>query len=149
MIFWREKASAFSDPHGDLVDAVMKYVPKERINDVVYFNPADFEYPVSFNPLEQVPPELRVRVTIGFIDIFKKLFGNNWTNRLEHVLRYTTLALLDSPNTTVLSILKMLSDKNYRQKIVARIQDSVIKNFWVNEFAAWSEKLTMRRLCRF
>ena len=128
------------DPHGDLVDAVMKYVPKERINDVVYFNPADFEYPVSFNPLEQVPPELRVRVTIGFIEIFKKLFGNNWTNRLEHVLRYTTLALLDSPNTTVLSILKMLSDKNYRQKIVARIQDSVIKNFWVNEFAAWSEK---------
>lgn len=128
------------DPHGDLVDAVLKYVPEHRMDDVVYFNPADFEYPVAFNPLEQVPPELRVRVTIGFIDIFKKLFGNNWTNRLEHVLRYTTLALLDSPNTTVLSILKMLSDKNYRQKIVARIQDSVIKNFWVNEFAAWSEK---------
>jgi type IV secretory pathway TraG/TraD family ATPase VirD4 len=128
------------DPHGDLVDSVMKYIPKERIDDVVYFNPADYEFPVAFNPLEQVPPELRVRVTIGFIDIFKKLFGNNWTNRLEHVLRYTTLALLDSPNTTVLSILKMLSDKNYRQKIVARIQDSVIKNFWVNEFAAWSEK---------
>lgn len=128
------------DPHGDLVDSVLRYVPEERMDDVVYFNPADFDYPVAFNPLEQVPPELRVRVTIGFIDIFKKLFGNNWTNRLEHVLRYTTLALLDSPNTTVLSILKMLSDKNYRQKIVARIEDSVVKNFWVNEFAAWSEK---------
>jgi len=128
------------DPHGDLVDSILKYIPKERIDDVVYFNPADFDFPVAFNPLEQVPPEMRVRVTIGFIDIFKKLFGNNWTNRLEHVLRYTTLALLDSPNTTVLSILKMLSDKNYRQKIVSRIQDSVIKNFWVNEFAAWSEK---------
>lgn len=128
------------DPHGDLVDAVLRYIPKERIEDVIYFNPADFEYPIAFNPLEQVPTELRIRVTIGFIDIFKKLFGNNWTNRLEHVLRYTTLALLDSPNTTVLSILKMLSDKNYRQKIVARIEDSVIKNFWVNEFAAWSEK---------
>lgn len=128
------------DPHGDLVDSIMRYIPEERINDVVYFNPADYDFPIAFNPLEQVPPELRVRVTIGFIDIFKKLFGNNWTNRLEHVLRYTTLALLDSPNTTVLSILKMLSDKNYRQKIVARIEDSVIKNFWVNEFAAWSEK---------
>ena len=56
------------------------------------------------------------------------------------MLRYTTLALLDTPNTTILSILKMLSDKNYRQKIVANIQDSVIKNFWVNEFAGWSEK---------
>ncbi|MBI2463982.1 type IV secretion system DNA-binding domain-containing protein [Candidatus Peregrinibacteria bacterium] len=128
------------DPHGDLVDNVLKHIPKERMDDVIYFNPADSEYPVAFNPLEQVPQELRIRVTIGFIDIFKKLFGANWTDRLEHVLRYTTLALLDSPNTTILSILKMLSDKNYRQKIVANIEDSVIKNFWVNEFAAWSEK---------
>jgi len=81
-----------------------------------------------------------MRVTIGFLEIFKKLFGSNWTERLEHVLRYTVLALLDSPNTTVLSILKMLSDKNYRQYIVRNIEDDVVKNFWVNEFAAWSEK---------
>jgi len=79
-------------------------------------------------------------VTIGFIYIFKKLFGSNWTDRLEHVLRYTVLALLDSPNTTVLSILKMLTDKNYRQAIVSRIKDNVVKNFWVSEFAGWSEK---------
>ncbi len=128
------------DPHGDLVDNVLRYIPEHRIKDVVLFNPADIDHPVAFNPLEQVPTEMRVRVTIGFIEIFKKLFGSNWTPRLEHVLRYTTLALLDSPNTTILSILKMLSDKNYRQKIVSRIDDSVIKNFWVNEFAAWSEK---------
>ena len=69
-----------------------------------------------------------------------ELFGANWTPRLEHVLRQTTLALLDSKGTTVFSILKMLSDKNYRQKIVAKIEDAVVKNFWVNEFAAWSEK---------
>jgi hypothetical protein len=81
-----------------------------------------------------------MQVTIGFLQIFQKLFGTNWSSRLEHVLRYTTLALLDSPNTTVLSILKMLTDKNYRQKIVSRIQDSVVKSFWVSEFAAWSEK---------
>lgn len=128
------------DPHGDLVDNILDYVPKERLKDVVYFNPADSDFPVAFNPLESVEPDFRIRVAIGFVDIFKKLFGSNWTPRLEHVLRYTTLALLDSPNTTVLSILKMLSDKNYRQKIVSNIQDSVIKNFWVNEFAAWSEK---------
>lgn len=128
------------DPHGDLVDSVLRHIPRERLNDVVFFNPADDEYPVAFNPLEKVPDKLKIRVAIGFVDIFKKLFGNNWTPRLEHVLRYTVLALLDSPNTTILSILKMLSDKNYRQKIVANIQDSVIKNFWVNEFAAWSEK---------
>ncbi len=128
------------DPHGDLVDAVLRMVPPERIKDVVLFNPADENFPIAFNPLEKVPSALKMRVTIGFLEIFKKLFGSNWTDRLEHVLRYTVLALLDSPNTTVLSILKMLSDKNYRQYIVRNIEDDVVKNFWVNEFAGWSEK---------
>ncbi len=128
------------DPHGDLVDNILKCIPKNRIKDVVIFNPSDINFPISFNPLADVPPELKIRVTIGFIEIFKKLFGANWTPRLEHVLRYTTLALLDTPGTTILSILKMLTDKNYRQTIVRNIQDNVVKNFWVNEFAGWSEK---------
>ena len=134
------KGVCVMDPHGDLVDAVIKHVPKERVNDVIYFNPMDIDFPIAFNPMQAVTPELKLRVTIGFIEIFKKLFGSNWTPRLEHVLRQTTLALLDSKGTTVFSILKMLSDKNYRQKIVAKIEDAVVKNFWVNEFAAWSEK---------
>lgn len=128
------------DPHGDLVDNILTYIPQHRIKDVVMFDPSDLQFPASFNPLEQVPEALKMRVTIGFIEIFKKLFGNNWSPRLEHVLRYTTLALLDTPGTTVLSILKMLTDKNYRQMIVRNIQDNVVKNFWVNEFASWSEK---------
>ncbi len=131
---------AVLDPHGDLVDSVMRYIPDDRVDDVVLFDPSDTEFPIAFNPLENVGDAYKMQVTIGFIDIFKKLFGTNWSDRLEHVLRYTTLALLDSPNTTVLSILKMLTDKNYRQKIISRIQDSVVKNFWVSEFAAWSEK---------
>ncbi len=128
------------DPHGDLVDNILRMIPEHRIKDVILFDPGDTEFPIAFNPLEKVDEKFKMQITIGFIDIFKKLFGGNWSDRLEHVLRYTTLALLDSPNTTVLSILKMLTDKNYRQTIVARIQDSVVKNFWVNEFAGWSEK---------
>ncbi len=131
---------AILDPHGDLVDDIMRYIPEHRVKDVILFDPSDADFPIAFNPLENVGEAYKMQVTIGFIDIFKKLFGTNWSDRLEHVLRYTTLALLDSPNTTVLSILKMLTDKNYRQKIIARIQDSVVKNFWVSEFAAWSEK---------
>ncbi len=131
---------AVIDPHGDLIDNIMRYIPAHRINDVVLLDPSDIAFPIAFNPLEKVPEEQKMQVTIGFLQIFKKLFGSNWSDRLEHVLRYTTLALLDSPNTTVLSILKMLTDKNYRQKIVSRIQDSVVKSFWVSEFAAWSEK---------
>ncbi len=128
------------DPHGDLVDNIMRYIPEERIKDVILLDPADTAFPIAFNPLESIDDAYKMQVTIGFLDIFKKVFGDNWTYRLEHVLRYTTLALLDSPNTTILSIMKMLTDKNYRQKIVSRIQDSVVKNFWVSEFAAWSEK---------
>jgi len=134
------KGVAVLDPHGDLVDNVMRYIPEHRIKDVILFDPSDTEFPIAFNPLETIDDAYKMQLTIGFIDIFKKLFGNNWSDRLEHVLRYTTLALLDSPNTTILSILKMLTDKNYRQKIISRIQDSVVKNFWVSEFAAWSEK---------
>jgi len=118
----------------------MRFIPQNRIEDVVLLDPADISFPIAFNPLEKVPEPQKMQVTIGFLQIFKKLFGTNWSDRLEHVLRYTTLALLDSPNTTVLSILKMLTDKNYRQKIVSRIQDAVVKSFWVSEFAAWSEK---------
>ncbi len=134
------KGVGILDPHGDLVDNVMRIIPKERIDDVVIFDPSDEEYPIAFNPLEEVPSALKMRVTIGFLEIFKKLFGSNWTDRLEHVLRYTVLALLDSPNTTVLSIMKMLTDKSYRQYIIKNIEDDVVKNFWVNEFAGWSEK---------
>ncbi len=131
---------AVLDPHGDLVDNILRMIPKERINDVIFFDPGDTDFPVAFNPLVKVDDSLKMQMTVGFINIFKKLFGNNWSDRLEHVLRYTTLALLDSKDTTVLSILKMLSDKNYRQTVTARINDSVVKNFWVNEFAGWSEK---------
>ena len=131
---------AVLDPHGDLIDAILRFVPEHRIQDVVLLNPGDTDFPIAFNPLEKVDDAFKMQVTIGFLQIFKKLFGSNWSDRLEHVLRYTTLALLDSPNTTVLSILKMLTDKNYRQKIVSRIEDSVVKSFWVSEFAAWSEK---------
>ncbi|MBD3331029.1 type IV secretion system DNA-binding domain-containing protein [Candidatus Peregrinibacteria bacterium] len=128
------------DPHGDLVDNVLELVPEHRMKDVILFDPSDTEFPIAFNPLENVGEAYKMQITIGFIQIFKKLFGSNWTDRLEHVLRYTVLALLDSENTTVLSILKMLTDKNYRQTIVSRIKDSVVKNFWVSEFAGWSEK---------
>ena len=128
------------DPHGDLVDNVLKMIPENRKKDVIIFDPGDLQFPICFNPLADVPPELKIRVTIGFIEIFKKLFGAGWSPRLEHVLRQTTLALLDTPGATILSILKMLTDKNYRQNIVRNIRDDVVKNFWVNEFAGWSEK---------
>ena len=128
------------DPHGDLIDSVIRQVPKERIDDVVFFDPTDMEYPIAFNPIEKVGKEYYQHIAQGFIEIFRKLFGSNWTSRVEHVLRYTVLALLDYPQSTTLGILKMLSDKNYRQRVISYIDDPTVKSYWVNEFAAWSEK---------
>ncbi len=135
------KGCVVMDPHGDLSEEMLRYIPRERLYDVVYFNPADIDYPMSFNPLEGVSTfEFKQNVVAGFIAIFKKLFSFTWNPRLEHVLRYTTLALLDVPGATVLGITKMLSDINYRQEIIAQIQDPLIKKFWATEFSSWNEQ---------
>ena len=134
------KGFAVLDPHGDLAEEILSYIPPERINDVIYFNPADEENPVAFNPLEAVQSEYKQQVVTGFVSIFKKLFAFDWTSRLEHMLRYTTLALLDTKGSTIVDIVKLLTDKSFRQEVVANIQDPVVKNFWTHEFATWNEK---------
>lgn len=128
------------DPHGDLIEDIMPYIPESRIKDVIYFNPIDEAYPISFNPIEKVEKIYRQQVATGLIETFKKAFGANWTPRLEHVLRMTILALLDAPKASVMSILLLLTDREYRQETVKSIEDQVVKNFWTNEFAGWSEK---------
>lgn len=135
------KGCIIMDPHGDLAEEMLRYIPRERLYDVTYFNPADTEYPMSFNPLEGVSSfEFKQNIVAGFIAIFKKLFSFTWNQRLEHVLRYTTLALLDVPNSTVLGITKMLSDTRYRQNVIAQIQDPLVKKFWTTEFSSWNDQ---------
>lgn len=128
------------DPHGDLIENVIPFIPEERIKDVIFFNATDEEYPVSFNPIEKVDKIYRQQVATGLIEIFKKSFGSNWSPRLEHVMRMTILALLDAPKASVMSMLLLLTDRDYRQDIIKTIEDQVVKNFWTNEFAGWSEK---------
>ena len=128
------------DPHGDLVDSVLESTPKERIKDIVLIDPSDINFPVAFNPLTNVAPELKHQVTQGLIEVLKKQFGANWTPRLEHVFRFTCLALLDYPNATMQGMISLLTDRNYRQKVVEHIEDEMVKRFWAIEFADWSEK---------
>ncbi len=135
------KGCVVMDPHGDVAEELLRYIPRERLYDVIYFNPSDTDYPMAFNPLEGVGSfELKQNVVAGFIAIFKKLFGFTWNQRLEHVLRFTTLALLDVPGTTVLGITKMLSDIGYRQEVIGKITDPLVKKFWTTEFASWNEQ---------
>lgn len=134
------KGVAIVDPHGDLAEKIMQYIPNERINDVIYFNPADIEYPVAFNIVEHVEPHLRHLVASGLLGVFQKQWADSWGPRLEYILRNAILAVLEYPGSTLLAIIRMLSDKKFRKKVVDKIQDPVVKSFWTNEFAGYADK---------
>jgi len=131
---------AVVDPHGDLAEKIIEFIPNHRINDVIYFNPADIDYPIAFNVVEQVEPHLRHLVASGLIGVFQKLWADSWGPRLEYILRNAILAILDYPGSTLLGVTRMLSDKNFRKKVIEKIQNPVVKAFWVNEFAGYADK---------
>lgn len=128
------------DPHGEFAEKILDFVPEERIKDVVYFDPSDINYPIAFNPLEQVGTEFRHLVASGIMGVFKKIWVDLWSARMEYILNNTLLALLEYPDSTLLGIMRMLSDKDYRKRVVDNLKDPVIKGFWVNEFAKYSQK---------
>ncbi|MFH1789471.1 MAG: type IV secretion system DNA-binding domain-containing protein [bacterium] len=128
------------DPHGDFAEKIINYIPPRRINDVIYFNPADVDHPVGFNILEILNPEHKHLVAAGLMDIFKKIWVDMWSSRMEYILNNTILALLDYPGTTLLGINRMLSDSEYRRRIVRNIKDPVVKSFWVTEFASYQDR---------
>jgi hypothetical protein len=130
---------AIVDPHGDFATDIMKYIPEHRIKDVIYINPADLNYPIAFNPLEVADPNFKNHISSEVVGVLRRLF-ESWGPRLEHILRFTLLALLDSPDSTMLDITRMLTEKEFRKKIVKQIKDPVVRNFWVNEFASWNDK---------
>ncbi len=130
----------FIDPHGDVIEEILHFIPEERVKDVVLIDPSDSKYPISFNPLANVDPGFKHQLTQGLIEVLERQFGANWTPRLEHVFRFTCLALLDYPHATMRGMISMLTDRNYRQLVVEYIEDDMVKRFWAIEFADWSEK---------
>lgn len=131
---------AIIDPHGDFAINNMKFIPGSRYQDVVYFNPADTQYPLGFNPLEVTNPSQKTNVSSEVIGVLKRMFGESWGPRLEYILRYTILALLDRPETTMLDITRMLTDKKFRKETLSYVQDTVVLQFWNVEFASWTDK---------
>jgi hypothetical protein len=128
---------ALLDPHGDLAEVVLGSIPRKRTNEVVVFDPSDRRYPIAWNPLACRAPEDRPLVASAVVSAFKKLYADSWGPRLEHILRNSLLALVELPDATLLSVLRLLSDADYRRSVVPRIQDPVVRSFWINEFAHW------------
>lgn len=125
---------AVIDPHGDLAEWVIWFIPKNRTNQTIIFDPSDKNWPIAFNMLDEVSPEHRPLVASGLIGIFKKIFWDSWWPRLEHILRNIILALLESPNSNLISVPLMLTSDVFRQKVVAKVKDPIVKKFWVWEF---------------
>lgn len=137
---YHNEGYAIIDPHGDFAVNNLKFIPAHRIKDVVYFNPADTAYPLGFNPMEVINPSMKNNISSEIIGVLKRMFGESWGPRLEYILRYTILALLDHPNTTMLDITRMLTDKKFRKEVLATCQDTVVLQFWNVEFASWNDK---------
>ena len=131
---------AIIDPHGDFAVNNMRFIPESRLKDVVYFNPADTAFPLGFNPLEVTNPNQKTNISSEVIGVLKRMFGESWGPRLEYILRYTILALLDRPETTMLDITRMLTDKKFREDTLSYCKDTVVMQFWRVEFASWNDK---------
>ena len=128
------------DPHGEFADKMLKAVPAQRINDVIYFNPADVEYPIAFNILEAVEEDKKNLIASGMMGVFKKIWPDVWSARMEYILNNTILALLDYPGSTMLGVSRMMSDSDFRKRVYPAIKDPVVKGFWINEFDKWDDK---------
>lgn len=136
---FRGQGIGIVDPHGDYAQSILSYIPKHRLEDVIYFNPSDTANPIAFNPLEVTDPSLKNHISSELVGVLKRMF-ESWGPRLEYILRFTILALLDYPSATMLDITRMLTEKNFRAQVVKHIDDPVVKQFWTQEFASWNEK---------
>jgi Type IV secretion-system coupling protein DNA-binding domain len=130
---WR--GVAVIDPHGDLAEGIIGLIPKNRTNQTIIFDPSDKSWPIAFNMLEDIGADQRPFIASGLVGIFKRIFGESWGPRLEHTLRNTVMALMEYPNTTLISIPLMLTSEVYRNKVVRKISDPVVKKFWTHEFS--------------
>lgn len=131
---------AYVDPHGEGAEKLLDFIPSNRINDVIFFNPADLDYPIAFNVMEKVDFRFRHLVASGLMGVFKKVWPDVWSARMEYILNNSILALLEYPDATLLGVNRMLADVEYREKVVAKITDPVIKSFWVTEYARYTQR---------
>lgn len=132
---------ALLDPHGDLVEQVMKYVIDDRREDLIYFNAPDDALPLGFNPLAPVPAKYRSLAASGVLSVFKSIWADSWGPRLEHILRNALLALLEQPEANLADVLRLFDDKAYRKAVAASLTNEQVKRFWLVEFEGYGSRL--------
>jgi type IV secretory pathway TraG/TraD family ATPase VirD4 len=133
---------ALLDPHGDLALAALNFVPRSRSNDLVFIDPANLERPIGFNPFSKVPHDLKPVVADGVVAAFRHVWPDSWGPRLDYILTNAIRALLDVPGSTLLMLPRLLIDEAFRINLIERhVSDPVVRSFWLNEFAGYSDSL--------
>lgn len=127
------------DPHGDLVESIIKSIPESRKKDIIYFNIPDPNLNLRYNPFKYVSSEKRSLVTAGILEVFSKLWSTAWGVKLEHILRYTILTLLERPRSSMEDIPELLLNKSFRTKLLAGITNQTILKFWKREFVEYNK----------
>ena len=142
--FKKGRGVAFLDPHGDSVENLLNYIPAERINDTVYFNPADTSHPIAINILEVENPDQAELIVSGIIAIFHKLYGKFWGPRMQYILRNALLTLTEVPDSTLPDVIKILSDQKFRNRLYPRIKNQALLGFWKTEFDNLKEETRLQ-----
>ena len=131
---------AIIDPHGDLAEAVADSIPRERTNQVCYFNVADTEQPVGFNPIANIRPERQALAAAGIVSAFKALWSDSWGPRTEHLLHHGVASLIEAGRSTLIDLPRLYTDESFRARIVGRVRDPITRRFWSEEFAGYDQR---------
>jgi hypothetical protein len=137
----RGNGLAVIDPHGDVAETLLKYIPQSRVEDVIYFNPADLAFPIAFNPLKGIHPDYHHLVASGLVSAFKKIWADSWGPRMEHIFNFSLLTLLQYPDATLLDLQPLLTDPGFRKKTLSYVSNPLILSFWHHEFEKYSPSL--------
>jgi hypothetical protein len=125
---------AVLDPHGETIENILERIPDHRVKDVIYFDPSDDARPIGLNLLEMEDPSQKNLMADGLVSAIKQHFDYSWGPRLEYLLNYAILTLLEVPGTTMLGITRLLEDKNYLNYILHQVKDPLVIKFWEKEY---------------
>ena len=131
------------DPHGDLIDEIVKYIPAERAEDVIYFDPSDTERPMGLNLLEAYSEEQKHFMTTAIINLMYKLYDPQRTGiigpRFEHAVRNAMLTVMSEPGSTFVEVVRVLTDQKYVQELLPKVEDPIVRRYWTDQIAQTSD----------
>lgn len=137
---------AVFDPHGDLIEKILRKIPDERKGDVIHLNPADTDNKITFNPLGNVPPRLQAITSAGLLEAFKKIWTDFWGPRTEHLLRNAFLALLEMEKANLSHVLQLFTNSKLRKYVAVKLHNEKVRDFWLNEFEKYPTRLRLEAI---